>query len=123
MTSVYDTSLAKSSPSPVLSAFAKGRFIGVITTSGSSRVSSLSKVFPVVTSRPVEYTMENKIVGVKLGGMTSGMIASRLRATTSESSGDVMVTVTIKPGPEASGWGSTEVEEYRTAAGPTHELS
>jgi len=84
----------------------------VITTSGSSRVSSLSRVFPVATSRPVGYTMENKIVGVKLGGITSGMIASRLRATTSESSGDVMVTAPVKSG--ARGWGNTEVEEYRT---------
>ena len=90
ITSVYDTSFARSSPSPVLSAFAKGRFIGVITMSGSSRVSSLNRVFPVATSRPVGYTMENKRVGVKLEGITSGMMSCRLRAATIESSGDVM---------------------------------
>jgi len=96
ITSVYDTSFVRSSPSPVLSAFAKGRFIGVITTSGSSRVSSLNKVFPVATSHPVGYTMENKKVGVKSGGITSGIISSRFKATTIESSGDVMVQVKLE---------------------------
>jgi len=60
----------------------KGRFIGVITTSGSSRVSSLTKVLPFVTSRPVWYVMENKRVGMKSGGTTPGTV---------DSSGDVMV--------------------------------
>lgn len=94
-TSVYDTSLARSSPSPVLSAFAKGRFIGVITTSGSSSVFSLSNVFPVATSHPVGYTMENKSVGVKPGGITLGIIPSRLRATTVDSRGDDIVRFKI----------------------------
>lgn len=93
ITSVYDTSLARSSPSPVLSAFATGRFIGVITISGSSRVSSLINVFPVATSQPVGYATENKRVGVKVGGKTSGIMSSRLRASTIESSGDVIVQV------------------------------
>lgn len=93
ITSVYDTSFARSSPSPVLSAFAKGRFIGVTTMSGSSRVSSLSKVFPVVTSQPAGYTTENRRMGVKVEGRTSGTISARLRARTIESSGDVIVQV------------------------------
>ena len=80
----------RSSPSPVLSAFAKGRFIGVITMSGSSMTSSLIKVFPVATSHPVGYTIEKKRVGVKSEGTTSGMILCRLRATAVESRGDVM---------------------------------
>lgn len=101
ITRVYDTSFARSSPSPVLSAFAKGRFIGVITTSGSSRVSSLSKVLPVATSHPVGYTMEKKRVGVKFEGITSGMMSSRLRATTIESSGDVMERTKLEVG---AGW-------------------
>ena len=71
ITSVYDASFARSSPSLMLSAFAKRRLIGVVAMSGSSRVSSLSKVFPFAASYPVGHTAENKKVGVKLEWITS----------------------------------------------------
>lgn len=61
---------------------------------GSLGLSSLSEVFPAVASLPAEYTTENKRVGtMKVGGETYGMIFPRLRASTIESSADIIVQV------------------------------
>lgn len=86
--------------------------------SGSSSAFSLSSVFPVATSYPVGYKMENKNVGVKLGGTTLGIIFSRLRATTIDSRGDDMVQFKIRG--ETLGGGSgylphTKVERRAAA--------
>jgi hypothetical protein len=64
--------------------------------------------------------MENKRVGVKSGGITSGMIPSRLRATTIDSSGDVMEQTETWV---LEGLGVPEVEEHRAAAVRTDKIS